>query len=102
MKKENKNSKTKFFRLKVYDNYDVFDEDRVWYSSEYQTYEKALEEAKSMVEGFYYANKSVESLSDFLDRYSSLAEDPCIVDQDDHIVGEFRGIVYAQELYLAN
>lgn len=102
MKKENNNSQTKFFRLKVYDNFDVFDEDKVWYSSKYSTYEQALEEAKSMVSGFYHANKSVNSLSDFIDRYSSWAEDPYIVDQDGHNVGEFRSIVYAEELYLAN
>ena len=102
MKQNSPKNETKYFRLKVYDNYDVFNEDKVWYSSKYPTYEQAHEEAKSMVSGFYHANKSVKSLSDFIDRYSSWAEDPYIVDQDGQNVGDFRSITYAQELFLAN
>jgi hypothetical protein len=89
----------KYFRLKVYDNFDVFDDDKVWYSSRIYNYEEAVEEAKGMVQGFYNSHHRGRDLKAFMEIYGEIAEDPYIVDENDDPVGEFRSYAYARELY---
>ncbi len=91
----------KYFRLKVYDNFDVFDDDKVCYSSRIYNYEEAVEEAKGMVQGFYNSYYKGRDLKAFIEIYGEIAEDPCIVDENDHPVGEFRSLAYARELYIS-
>ena len=91
----------KYFRLKVYDNYDVFDDDKVWYSSRIYSYEEAVEDAKGMVQGFYSSHHTGRDLEAFTQIYAEIAEDPIIVDENDHPVGEFRSYEYARELYIS-
>jgi len=91
---------TKYFRLKVYDNYDVFDDDKVWYTNRIYNYEEAVAEAKGMVRGFYNSHHKGRDLDAFMEIYGEIAEDPYIVDENDHPVGEFRSSAYARELFL--
>ena len=87
MKQNSPKNETKYFRLKVYDNYDVFDDDKIWYSSRIYSYEEAVEDAKGMIQGFYSSHHTGLDLEAFTQIYTEIAEDPIIVDENDHPVG---------------
>ena len=101
MKAKKTDTQEEYFRLKVYDNFDVFDDDNIWYSSRITTYEEAVEDAKRMVQGFYNSHHKDRNLESFLEIYGEIAEDPLIVDANDNPVGDFKSFEYARELYLS-
>ncbi len=53
-----------------------------------------------MVRGFYNSHHKGRDLDAFMEIYGEIAEDPYIVDENDHPVGEFRSSAYARELFL--
>jgi hypothetical protein len=87
---------TKYFHLRVYDNFHYMDESEAYDHGQFETYEEALIAAKAIVDEFFEQNwKSGIDPDHLLGQYSLYGEDPVILPNEPGDHGSFSARTYA-------
>ena len=87
------------YRLVVYDNFHYMDDDEPYEKGEYETYELALADAKSMIESFLEFNwKNGMTPDQLIDVFNDFGEEPTIIPRNNDNGEIFSARKYVNEI----